>query len=143
MCDTSDPAIKQAYDDVRDDSNETTWAVFSYEADSNKLQVIGTGTQSVDEFLPLLADDIVAYVYFRVISGDEESKRPKFVFTTWIGDNVKIMRKAKVSVHKADVKKIVRQFAVEMQAFDHDDLAIEQVMKEVRKAGGADYHGNW
>jgi len=49
------------------------------------------------------------------------------------------MIKAKVSVHKATLKEVVRDFAVEIQAEEHVDLDEDTVMGQVRKAGGADY----
>ena len=39
-------------------------------------------------------------------TGDEMSKRAKFVFITWIGKNVSTLKKAKVSTDKAFVKQI-------------------------------------
>jgi len=41
------------------------------------------------------------------VSNDELSVRTKFVFVTWIGSKVKILRKAKLSVHVSDVKRVL------------------------------------
>ena len=44
-----------------------------------------------------LDDSQAAFVYSRVAyANDKESQREKFVFITWIGSGVKVMRKAKV-----------------------------------------------
>ena len=40
-------------------------------------------------------------------TGDELSKRSKFVFCTWIGDKVKVMEKAKMGTDKALVKAVI------------------------------------
>ena len=44
--------------------------------------------------------------FLRVTSGDELSKRAKFVFLTWIGDGVSALKRAKVSTDKASVKNL-------------------------------------
>lgn len=48
------------------------------------------------------------YGYLRVVSGDSESKRSKFVFISWVGEKVGPLKRAKVSVHKASVKQIIQ-----------------------------------
>jgi len=63
------------------------------------------------------------------------------VFISWTGSSAGIMRKAKVSVHKANVKSVFRDFAVELQAADTDDLDESKVIATVVKAGGANYMG--
>ncbi|KAJ5076951.1 coactosin [Anaeramoeba ignava] len=147
MCDLSDPAIKEAYElniQIKFKLKIKLNIFFkrienvhiTYEGNSNKLIVKATGEGGIPEFLDQLEDDIVAYVYLRVIAVDDQSRRPKFVLITWIGDKVKIMRKAKVSVHKSDVKRVIQQFAIEMQVFDREDLDIDKIMKEIIKVGG-------
>lgn len=56
-------------------------------------------------------------------ANDTESTREKFIFVVWIGSGVKVMRKAKLSVHSADVKKVLSQFSIEVPANSLDDLA--------------------
>ena len=45
--------------------------------------------------------------YLNLQTGDELSKRSKFVFCTWIGDKVKVMEKAKMGTDKALVKAVI------------------------------------
>ena len=57
--------------------------------------------------LPFLSsDDARVYGYIRVETGDEMSRRAKFVFITWIGKSLSALKKAKVSTDKAFVKQI-------------------------------------
>lgn len=49
------------------------------------------------------------------------------------------MRRAKLTVQLADVKTIFKSFAVEIQTSDLSDLREEEVMKLIKKAGGANY----
>ena len=41
-------------------------------------------------------------------TGDEMSKRAKFVFVTWVGPSVSVMKKAKMSTDKALMKDIIQ-----------------------------------
>lgn len=47
----------------------------------------------------IMDDARASFAYARIsYSNDKESQREKFVLITWIGKDVKIMRKAKVGV---------------------------------------------
>lgn len=39
--------------------------------------------------------------------GDEMSKRKKFLFVTWVGPNVSVINRAKMSTDKAIIKDII------------------------------------
>ena len=41
-------------------------------------------------------------------TGDEMSKRAKFVLVTWVGPNVSVMKKAKMSTDKALMKDVIQ-----------------------------------
>lgn len=107
----------------------------------DKLGVEATGEGGISELQSHLQEEACQYGYLRVTTGDQESKRAKFVFISWTGARAGIMRKAKVSVHKANVKTVFRDFAVELQAADPDDLEEQKVHNIVVKAGGANYMG--
>jgi len=44
------------------------------------------------------------YGFARIETGDEMSRRIKFVFITWIGDKVSPLKKARVSTDKGNIK---------------------------------------
>ena len=46
--------------------------------------------------------------YFFFQTGDELSKRAKFVLVTWVGPSVSVMKKAKMSTDKALMKDIIQ-----------------------------------
>eukprot|EP01110_Echinostelium_bisporum_P013258 TRINITY_DN8702_c0_g1_i1.p1 TRINITY_DN8702_c0_g1~~TRINITY_DN8702_c0_g1_i1.p1 ORF type:complete len:145 (+),score=76.54 TRINITY_DN8702_c0_g1_i1:63-497(+) len=140
MADVSNPELAASYAEVRSDANDTNWVVFGYEG--NAIVVIGKGSGDVEEMKGVLAEDQVAYGYLRVISGDNESKRAKFVFVSWVGERVSPLKRAKVSVHKANIKSIIQSFAVEVHAENAGELNESEIMTKVRKSGGADYSGN-
>jgi len=143
MADISDPKIDEAYNDVRLDTTPTNWLLLDYESDrSDKLQLTQTGSGGLDELRELLDDSRASYAYVRVTySNDKESTRQKFILVTWIGKDCKVMRKGKVSVQLADVKRILRVYSADISAHDKDDLKEEPIVKKLRKAGGASYDG--
>ncbi|KAL9710331.1 hypothetical protein Ac2012v2_006630 [Leucoagaricus gongylophorus] len=143
MADVSDQAIAEAYNDVRDDKTQTNWLLVDYETErSDKLKLTGTGSGGLAELKNSLQDSNASFAYVRVkYSNDKESVREKFILVVWIGKTCKIMRKAKISVHTADVKKVLKAFSIEVPARDHDDLKEDPIVVKLRKAGGASYDG--
>ena len=143
MADLSDPKINEAYLDVRDDKTETNWLLLDYESDrSDKLKVTNTGTGGLPELQEQLDITKASFGYVRVtFANDEQSKREKFGLVVWIGPECKVMRRAKVSVHTADVKQVLRVYSIEIPAREKEDLREEPIIVKMRKAGGASYDG--
>ena len=88
--------------------------VFGYEGrDKIVPQTKGTApidtehSEGFDEWHAALKEDEVQFSLVRVVMGDRESKRPKFVFVSWVGSTVSVMKKAKVSIHKSSVKEFI------------------------------------
>ena len=52
-------------------------------------------------------DDVRAYGFARIETGDELSKRQKFALITWIGQTVSPLKKARVSTDKGLLKQVV------------------------------------
>eukprot|EP00002_Diphylleia_rotans_P035343 TRINITY_DN76_c0_g3_i1.p2 TRINITY_DN76_c0_g3~~TRINITY_DN76_c0_g3_i1.p2 ORF type:complete len:140 (-),score=36.02 TRINITY_DN76_c0_g3_i1:550-969(-) len=129
--------IGPVYEDVRNDNSDTNWAVFGYEG--NSIVCTNKGTGSLNELRDQFQDDQVQFGFLRVISGDEQSKRAKFVFITWVGDNAPVMKKARVSIQKNDVKTVIKSFALELHVTKREELVEEDVMFRVKKVGGANY----
>jgi len=143
MADLSDPAINEAYLDVRSDKTETNWLLLDYvDGRSNTLTVTGTGSGGLAELRDRLDESKASYGYVRVsFSNDKESQREKFILVVWIGPSCGVMRKAKISVHTADVKQVIRVFSIEVPAREKDDLKEDPIVVRLRKAGGASYDG--
>lgn len=83
--------------------------------------------------------DVRLYGYIKFQTGDEMSKRTKFVFVSWCGDKVPILKKGQVSTHRLTVKKYIQNFAIEIQCYALDDLNERAILSELVKAGGANY----
>lgn len=147
-------AIEEAYEAVRNDKDETTWLLVTA-AKGNKLSLTRTGTDksfvtpdsdSDNAFAALaeaLDDSEIQYGYARVeYANDSESTRVKFVMVTWMGPSAGIMRRAKVGADAGEVQqKILRHYSKEVRTDDKHDLKPNDIVKELRRSGGADYNG--
>jgi hypothetical protein len=143
MADITDPAINEAYLEVRDDKIDTDWLLLDYESEkSDKLKLSQVGTGGLTELREALDDSKASYAYVRITyANDKESTRQKFILVVWIGPNCKVMRRAKISVHTADVKNVLRVYSIEVAAHEKDDLNEDPIVTRLRKAGGASYDG--
>ncbi|KAK4117894.1 actin depolymerizing protein [Canariomyces notabilis] len=137
------PEILAAYDAVRSDKDATNWLLISYAAPTgNQLVLSKTGTGGLAELAAELDDSQVQYAYVRVeYANDAESKRVKFCLVVWIGEHTKVMRKARVSIEAGAVKKVLAHYSVQVDAGERRDLDEGEIIKRLRKAGGADYNG--
>ena len=111
----------------------------SYTSDGKALELRGTGSGGLADMAGSFEDDQPMYGYLRITVGDEESIRQKFVLVTWCGPGVKALKKAKMSVHKASFKEVVREFSVEMHYTEQGEVDPEEVRQRVIASGGANY----
>lgn len=81
--------------------------LFNY-ADNNNLALLGKGSGGLSGLIEHLKEDERIYGYFKVTWGDDEAKREKFIFLTWVGERVPPLKKARVSTDKAFVKQVVK-----------------------------------
>ena len=58
--------------------------------------------------ISICADDERGFGFVRVTTGDELSKRAKFVFVMWVGANVSALKRAKMSTDKAVLKQVIQ-----------------------------------
>jgi len=131
--------IAEAYEDVRNDSTPTTWALLTY--DENTIGVGATGCD-YNEFKERLNDDERCFGFIRMTTGEEpsfKSKRAKFVLITWIGVNVGSLKRAKVSTDKSLVKAVLQNYAIEIQTSDVHEVEEAYVKDLLLRAGGANY----
>ncbi|KAJ9627798.1 hypothetical protein H2203_003015 [Taxawa tesnikishii (nom. ined.)] len=125
------PEILAAYDAVRSDKDDTNWLLISY-----------ASARGLSELASAVDDSQAQYAYVRVeYANDVESTRVKFVLVVWIGENTKVMRKARVSIESGNVKRVLAHHSVQVDARDKSDFDEGDIVKRLRRAGGADYMG--
>ncbi|XP_023705661.1 coactosin-like protein [Cryptotermes secundus] len=125
--------IREAYEDVRSDNSETEWAVFKFEG--THIVCSAKGTQ-FEKFREQFADDERAFGYIRLQMGDEMSKRQKFLFLTWVGPSVGVIKRAKMSTI---CLWLMSNFAVELQLENVNEFEIDHFREQLLRAGGANY----
>ncbi len=100
-----------------------------------KLVVQGTGSGGVSEAVAQLKEDQCQYGFLKiVIKADDDTTRTKFVLFSWAGAKASALKKGKMSVHKAAVKSIYTDFAVEVHATSAEDLAEATLVGLIKKA---------
>merc|ERR1712037_432436 len=129
--------VLETYNDVMSDAKaEINWAFFNYT--ESKIGGKAKGKEFAD-FKAHFTPDDRGFGYIKIMTGDELSKRSKFVFVTWIGPNVSVMKKAKMGTDKAFVKEVIQNISVELQPEGLNEVDAGYVETECRKAGGANY----
>lgn len=143
MSNADSPEILEAYDLVRSDKSPVNYLIISYAAATgNALTLTATGEGGLSELKEKLDDTQAQYAYARVeYANDTESTRVKFAFIVWIGEETKVMRKARVSIESGAVKQVLNHISITVDARSKEDLDEEEIVKLCRKAGGADYNG--
>ncbi|XP_008483808.2 coactosin-like protein [Diaphorina citri] len=129
-------SIKSAYEDVRSDASQTQWAVFKYQ--DSKISCTARG-QSFDKFRAQFRPDERSFGYLRMMTGDEMSRRLKFLLITWVGCEVGVIQRAKVSIDKALVKSVITNFALELQVESLDEVDLDLFQQKLMQCGGAYY----
>ena len=82
----------------------------------------------------LSAEDERAFGFVRLQTGDELSKRVKFVLVTWMGSNVSAMKRAKMSTDKTQIKALIQ---VSGQWTCHDVNRVTSCLLIGRSVGGS------
>jgi len=133
MANVSDPAIAEAYAEISNLRGSTNWVLLGYK-DNTHISVVGKGSGGPSEIQGQLHDDQVNYGLVRVnFQADDDTTRTKFVFFAWAGPSASILRKGKISVHKASIKSIFKDFAVELQTDSKDELSEAEIIKQVKR----------
>eukprot|EP00029_Vermamoeba_vermiformis_P002524 TRINITY_DN128_c0_g1_i1.p1 TRINITY_DN128_c0_g1~~TRINITY_DN128_c0_g1_i1.p1 ORF type:complete len:142 (+),score=41.13 TRINITY_DN128_c0_g1_i1:277-702(+) len=128
-------AVPALWEELRKD--QANWVLFTY-GDNNTIVEAGKGNGGFAEFKSHLKEDGIFYGGFRVMAVDEEnSKRSKFIFVTWVGEKVSPLKRARVSTHKPLVREKCVGAHIELQAASEDDLTEEVVTKKLASSGGA------
>jgi len=133
--------IKNAIADVRNDKTSTNWVLVKYaEGNSNDVSLFGGGEGGVNELIPLLNENIVAYGLLRITERFDNSDTVKFVFIKWIGESIHRMLRARLGTHSGSVKEVFSPYHVDVEAEKLSEISEEIIIKIVSKASGTAVH---
>jgi len=138
----ADPALSQAWNNLTTKDGDKTWILFGFSDEkSNVLVPIGSGSGGIDELKTQLDENAIQYGAFRVVGVDDRettvSRRAKYVWFSYIGKNVSVLRKARVSVQKPEVAKLFPGAGLTLELTSADDLTKIDVSKKLLASGGA------
>ncbi|KAH7821041.1 cofilin/ADF [Monocercomonoides exilis] len=132
--------VREVVADIKNDATETNFVVLGYEdGKSNCIQLVAKGTEGIAGVLPLMTPTFMGYAYIRVISGDAESRRPKFIFISFSGESVSLVKKGKMGTHVSSINTLFGYSHIQVQASLPSELDEADLMDKVKKASGADY----
>jgi len=132
-------SLTEAIRDVRDDRTETRWCIGKYEDDDVKKPVVfvDKGNGGVDEFINYLIADTIAYALVRVTDVIEGISTVKFVFINYIGSDVGVMKKAKISTHKGGITSAFGPFHVDFDVSSPREISDDIILHKVASNSGS------
>jgi len=138
--DASDPALATAFKEVSEVKSDKNWLLYTVEG--TKLTLDGVGSGGHSELAGKFSSKKVHFGVLKVVGKDVrknvESLRNKLVFFTYIGSEVGAVTKAKVSVQRPFVEKIVNSYAIRLDiGSDESSFDKVNIAKELLRCGGA------
>jgi len=107
-------ALREAIADVRSDKSATNWCLAGFVGDSMALSVVGSGSGGVSQLREKLTQDGMYYGLVRTTEQIDSSSTVKFVYITFLGSAISVMRRAKISTLKGTVTEAFEPFHAEM-----------------------------
>jgi len=80
---------------------------------------------------------MIGYGLIRVVDVIEGIKTVKFAFITYVGHEVSVMKKAKVSTNKGSVAGVFAPFHVTLEVGSTNELSDEILLSTVQEASGS------
>jgi hypothetical protein len=114
--------------------------LFGYQGDSNNVVLQDIGSGGLEELRNALKLDQVQYGLLRVYDFYDGHRTTKFVFIIWVGENIKIMRKARIATHKGAITEFIGQHHVAVACSNLNEITEQIVMTQVKTASGTAIH---
>jgi len=127
------PELKQSISEVRDDASNTDWCLCVF--DGAQVRVVGSGDGGATELASNLAPQGVYYGLVRTTEHIDNTVATKFVFVSFIGAEVPVMRRAKIGMFKGTMSEAFSPFHAELiNATSVDEItpsAIKSLLNEM------------
>jgi len=133
-------AVKAALTELRNTSSIVDHVLLAYEGETDDLSLAASGPGGLTAVHEKLSVDNVIYGLLRVTEKTDNVSSHKFVLLTWVGDQVKVMRKARVTTHQGGVQTLIGQFHVALTVSDKGELteaSIKGKLSEGSRTGDA------
>jgi len=116
---------------VTNDKNETNWALFGYEGQSNTLKVVSTGDDGLEELVDDFNPSKIQYAFLKV--EDPKTSLPKFVLINWQGESAPGSRKGACARHVTDVERFLAGHHITISVRNEDELDTDLILEKVAK----------
>jgi len=129
-------ALRAAIRAVRANDDETDWMLMGYDGNSNNIKLVATGNGDLDELITHLKADQILYGLYRTTDTIDNTVAVKFVMIVWVGEQVPIIRKARITTHKGDVTGFLGQYHVDIHCSNASEINEDIVRDHVQRASG-------
>lgn len=125
--------LSAAIADVRADSSPTNWCLCRLEGAA--LQMVGSGSGGVPQLAAALSADYAYYGLVRTseaidskIAGQKEAV--KFAFITFLGENLSVLKKGKITTLKGTITQTFEPFHIElMNTTSPSEVTLEAILE--------------
>jgi hypothetical protein len=124
---------------LRDATSDTTWFLSALN-DKLALEVVGSGTGTVEDLLANTRDGTANYGMVRVLDVIDKSTTLKFAFIIFMPDNVTPMKKGKINTISGNIKDLFTPVHVDFFISDREELTQAAVVDKVQTASGSKSH---
>lgn len=136
----SDQEIDSAWAELsQKDDPKINFLIIS--VDGNKAVLSEQGDGGIDKVRELFDDSKIQFCVLRVEALDVKknvtSKRAKFIYITWVGPQVGILKKARAFIYSADIKKKFPAVQLSVELHKREELEAVDLAKEFLRVGGA------
>ena len=123
--DVSDPALRAAWADVRDDASEADWCWFGYaEGSKTAIELVGVGAGGIAAMAAASSDSSARFGGLRV-HGTGAKKSTRFLTVTHVGPGVGAMAKGRAGMHKQGVLNVIEGCVGDIEVGDAPLTAAE------------------
>ncbi|KNC97305.1 uncharacterized protein SPPG_07234 [Spizellomyces punctatus DAOM BR117] len=131
--------LLEAIKDLRNDKTPTKWVVGTYQDGNiaNPIVLSAKGDGGAEEMKQKFAPDGIAYSLIRVTDFVDGHPTVKFAFVTFIGQQVGIMKKAKISTHKGGVTEHFAPYHVDFTISERREIDDTVIMNKVSRVSGS------
>ncbi|GAM22257.1 hypothetical protein SAMD00019534_054320 [Acytostelium subglobosum LB1] len=117
--------------------NPINWILVTYNGSPNHIKLEASGRNGIHELTHHLTDDLMAYALLRVVDIVDGFPTDRYVYITWIGDNVKGMDKARYGTNKTVITKLLGHYNVEIIASSKAEISEQEIVNKVSDASGS------
>ena len=114
--------------------------LFGYQGESNVVDLVGVGEGGIEALKSQLQPESINYGLVRVYDFYDGHRTTKFVLILWVGERVKIMRKARITTHKGALVEFIGQHHTDISCANLGEINEEIIMTAVKNASGTAVH---